>query len=96
MVDNKVTNCFFRQSYDVDIELNIPGTNTKSTNSLDLKNPFFRYTGQTVSIGNSGNSTVSPTDAYWNSMATGQQITGTQKQWLPPCRILNKSHRYTF
>ncbi|KAK3090314.1 hypothetical protein FSP39_010867 [Pinctada imbricata] len=64
-----------RQSYDVDIELNIPGTNTKSTNSLDLKNPFFRYTGQTVSISNTGNNTVSPTDAYWNSIATGQQIT---------------------
>ena len=61
---------FCRQSYDVDIELNIPGTTSKSTNTLDLKNPFFRYTGQTPQPPPGTNNT-SPTDTYWNNLATG-------------------------
>ena len=55
---------FYRQSYDVELELTIPGTNTKSTNTLDLKNPFFRYTGQQPAAPPGTNST-SPSDAYW-------------------------------
>jgi len=66
--------CFyFRQSYDVNIELNIPGTNSKSTNNLDLKNPFFRYTGQAPQPP-PNNNTTSPSDNYWNSLATGLLI----------------------
>ncbi|XP_013407254.1 histone-arginine methyltransferase CARMER isoform X2 [Lingula anatina] len=56
-----------RQSYDVEIEINIPGTNNKSVNSLDLKNPFFRYTGHTPQPP-PGQSTQSPTEAYWSTM----------------------------
>lgn len=55
---------FDRQSYDVELELTIPGTNTKSTNTLDLKNPFFRYTGQQPAAPPGTNGT-SPSDAYW-------------------------------
>ncbi|KAL5021638.1 hypothetical protein ScPMuIL_000793 [Solemya velum] len=63
--------CNSRQSYDVDIELNIPGTNSKSTNTLDLKNPFFRYTGQQPQPPPGCNS-QSPTECYWDAIATGQ------------------------
>ncbi|XP_014773022.1 histone-arginine methyltransferase CARM1 isoform X1 [Octopus bimaculoides] len=77
--------CNKRQSYDVDIELNIPGTNTKSTNSLDLKNPYFRYTGQTPQPP-AGNSNQSPSDSYWNSVATGNLsnncLSGNQSSYI--------------
>ncbi|CAE1283794.1 CARM1 [Acanthosepion pharaonis] len=70
-----------QQSYDVDIELNIPGTNTKSANSLDLKNPYFRYTGQTPQPP-AGGSSQSPSDSYWNSVATGNLSGGNQSSYI--------------
>ncbi|KAL3869119.1 hypothetical protein ACJMK2_041841 [Sinanodonta woodiana] len=63
--------CNKRQSYDVDIDLNIPGTSSKSSSTLDLKNPFFRYTGQ-ASQPPPGCSSQSPTENYWNTYATNQ------------------------
>lgn len=62
-----VLRCNTRQSYDVEIELNVPGTSTKSCNILDLKNPFFRYTGTTPQPppGNTG----SATEQYWSNLA---------------------------
>lgn len=56
---------FHRQSYDVEIEVSVDGTSIRSTNSLDLKNPYFRYTGTQAAIP-AGTNTVSPTDLYWN------------------------------
>jgi len=55
-----------RQSYDVEIEITIDGTGVRSTNILDLKNPFFRYTGVQQQPP-PGNNSQSPTEAYWNS-----------------------------
>lgn len=57
----------------MDIELNIPGTNTKSCNTLDLKNPFFRYTGQAPQAP-PGTNTGSATDQYWNNLAAGKLV----------------------
>lgn len=64
--------CFCRQSYDIDLELEVEGTDIRSTNTLDLKNPCFRYTGQQVQAP-PGSNHLSPTDAYWNQ----QDCTGT-------------------
>lgn len=54
-----------RQSYDVDIELVLPATGAKSTNTLDLKNPFFRYTGQVAPAAATTTTAAAGTDVYW-------------------------------
>lgn len=56
-----------KQSYDVTIECMIMGTRTKSTNSLDLKNPYFRYTGVQPPPP-PGENCQSPSEAYWNTV----------------------------
>lgn len=57
---------FYRQSYDVEISVDIPGSTSKSTNILDLKNPYFRYGGQVVAPPPQG-STTSPTEQYYQT-----------------------------
>ncbi len=57
-----------RQSYDVTIDLMIEGfPDTRSSNCLDLKNPYFRYTGQATAPP-PGMNTVSPSEAYWSQL----------------------------
>lgn len=68
-----------RQSYDVEIDLEVDGTGIKSKNTLDLKNPYFRYTGTQTPIP-AGTNTISPTELYWNmstSTASGVNENGT-------------------
>lgn len=55
-----------RQSYDVTIELTLEGTSISSYNTLDLKNPYFRYTGAAQMP--PGNNTQSPSELYWSSL----------------------------
>lgn len=56
-----------RQSYDVTIELKVEGTSQSSKNTLDLKNPYFRYTGQPVQPP-PGVANVSPSESYWSQL----------------------------
>ncbi|XP_028138249.1 histone-arginine methyltransferase CARMER isoform X2 [Diabrotica virgifera virgifera] len=56
-----------RQSYDVTIELTVEGTMQTSQNTLDLKNPYFRYTGAPVQPP-PGVSNVSPSESYWSQL----------------------------
>ncbi|XP_077981089.1 histone-arginine methyltransferase CARM1-like [Glandiceps talaboti] len=66
-----VLTCNKRQSYDIDLELGVQGSGTVSTNRLDLKNPFFRYTGTTPAAP-PGCDNTSPSDNYWNQVAPDQ------------------------
>jgi len=58
-----------RQSYDVEMEVVLDGTGVRSSNVLDLKNPYFRYNG-VAPAPPAGNSNASPTEQYWNTAGT--------------------------
>ncbi|XP_055975860.1 histone-arginine methyltransferase CARM1 [Sorex fumeus] len=55
-----------RQSYDISIVAQVDQTGSKSSNLLDLKNPFFRYTGTTPSPP-PGSHYTSPSENMWNT-----------------------------
>lgn len=57
-----------RQSYDVKLEMGLAGTGQKVVNTLDLKNPYFRYNGAVAPP--PGNQTTSPSETYWNTENT--------------------------
>ena len=56
---------FYRQSYDVQIDLELDGL--KASNTLDLKNPYFRYTGQQPQPP-PGQHTTAPSDHIWTTI----------------------------
>ncbi|XP_034394637.1 histone-arginine methyltransferase CARM1 isoform X4 [Cyclopterus lumpus] len=55
-----------RQSYDISIVAQVDQTGSKSSNLLDLKNPFFRYTGTTPNPP-PGSHYTSPSENMWNT-----------------------------
>lgn len=56
-----------RQSYDVTIQLQKAGTEMVTRNTLDLKNPNFRYSGTATSTPPGAN-TTSPSEIWWSSL----------------------------
>jgi histone-arginine methyltransferase CARM1 len=56
-----------KQSYDVNIMLTVEGSTQVFTNTLDLKNPFFRYNGTTATP--PGHFSESPTEYFINNYA---------------------------
>jgi hypothetical protein len=56
-----------KQSYDVTIECRIEGTSIESQNTLDLKNPYFRYTGVQPQPP-PGENNQSPSEMYWTQV----------------------------
>ncbi|XP_064856724.1 histone-arginine methyltransferase CARM1-like [Oncorhynchus nerka] len=55
-----------RQSYDISMVAQVDQTGSKSSNLLDLKNPFFRYTGST-SAPPPGSHYSSPSENMWSN-----------------------------
>lgn len=64
-----------KQSYDVSIDCRIVGTSIESQNTLDLKNPYFRYTGVQPQPP-PGENSQSPSEVYWTQvdMAGARQV----------------------
>ncbi|XP_041827172.1 histone-arginine methyltransferase CARM1 [Melanotaenia boesemani] len=69
-----------RQSYDISIVAQVDQTGSKSSNLLDLKNPFFRYTGTNPNPP-PGSHYTSPSENMWNTgavygMSQGMGVSG--------------------
>ncbi|CAF3359888.1 unnamed protein product [Rotaria socialis] len=64
-----------KQSYDVEIFLEIDGTNISVENTLDLKNPYFRYPNGPAPVP-PGQFHESPTEQYWNGLPGEQEASG--------------------
>uniref|UniRef100_A0A4W3GCR3 Histone-arginine methyltransferase CARM1 n=1 Tax=Callorhinchus milii TaxID=7868 RepID=A0A4W3GCR3_CALMI len=75
-----VLNANKRQSYDISIVAQVDQTGSKSSNLLDLKNPFFRYTGATP-LPPPGSHYTSPSENMWNTpssynLSSGMPVSG--------------------
>jgi len=88
-----------KQSYDVEIYLEIEGTNISAENVLDLKNPYFRYPSGPTPVP-PGQYHESPTEQYWNNLPADQaaSVTGQSHPNANPysqnCNI-NNNLNYT-
>ncbi|XP_035770426.1 histone-arginine methyltransferase CARM1 [Neolamprologus brichardi] len=71
-----------RQSYDISIVAQVDQTGSKSSNLLDLKNPFFRYTGTTPNPP-PGSHYTSPSENMWNTGAAYNMSQGMAVSGMP-------------
>ncbi|CAF1093878.1 unnamed protein product [Rotaria sp. Silwood1] len=71
-----ILNANRRQSYDVEMYLEIEGTNISAENTVDLKNPYFRFSNGSAPIP-PGQYHDSPTEQYWNELPNEQIAPGT-------------------
>ncbi|XP_061568863.1 histone-arginine methyltransferase CARM1 isoform X1 [Cololabis saira] len=71
-----------RQSYDISIVAQVDQTGSKSSNLLDLKNPFFRYTGTTPNPP-PGSHYTSPSENMWNTGAAYNMNQGMAVSGMP-------------
>ncbi|CAF0744285.1 unnamed protein product [Adineta steineri] len=79
-----------KQSYDVEMRLEIEGTNISVENILDLKNPYFRYPNAPVQVP-PGQFHESPTEQYWNGLPneTGAGVHPNANPYSQNCNINN-------
>ena len=81
-----------RQSYEVQVDIGVEGSGTMSSNYLDLKNPFFRYSGQPVQSP-PGSHMQSPTDIFWNNVSSAMSMnTGMAHQVTPVLQAVSPAH----
>lgn len=57
------------------MDVKLEGTQISSFNTLDLKNPYFRYTGGPISAP-PGSTTQSPSEVYWQQLDTSGTRSG--------------------
>lgn len=72
-----------RQSYEVHVDIGVEGTSAQASNSLDLKNPFFRYSGQPVQSP-PGSQSQSPTDMFWSNVSSALALSGGVAHQVTP------------
>lgn len=81
-----------KQSYDVTIMLTVEGSSQVFTNTLDLKNPYFRYNGQAVTP--PGNYHESPTEYYLQTIANMTAQTHISEQHNNDNHQASSSHHH--
>ena len=80
-----------RQSYNVEIDLSITGTNIHIMSSHDLKNPNFRY--MSVPPVPPGSYHTNPTEVYWDSQSQPQATTPVNPQNPTPQPLSPMAHQ---